>query len=71
MSFKYQNPTSDVVLNGPDSVSLDNNTGTNFSVYNIGGYMEVYSVTDLDFVIPSGSSGTILYSGNTIPINYQ
>ena len=71
MSFQYQNPTSDVVLNGPDSVSLDNNTGTNFSVYSIGGYMEVYSISDLDFVIPPGDSGTILYSGNTIPINYQ
>jgi hypothetical protein len=33
--------------------------------------MEVYSISDLDFVIPPGDSGTILYSGNTIPINYQ
>ena len=71
MSFKYQNPTSPVVLTGPDSVTLDNNTGTNFSVYSIGGYMEVFSLADLDFIVPSGSSGTILYSGNTIPINYQ
>jgi len=71
MSFKYQNPTSDVILNSPDSVTLSNNTGTNFSVYSIGGYMEVYSLNDLDFIIPSGSSGTILYSGNTIPINFQ
>lgn len=70
MSFSYRNPTSPVVLQGADSVSLENNTGTNFSVYSIGGYMEVYSHADLDFIIPEGSSGSILYSGNTIPINF-
>ena len=70
MSFQYRNPTSAVILQGADTVTLDNNTGTNFSVYSIGGYMEVYSHEDLNFIIPSGSSGTILYSGNTIPINF-
>jgi len=71
MSFSYKNPISQVISSSPISVSLNNNTGTNFSMYNIGGYMEVFSISDLNFTIPSGSSGTILYSGNTIPINFS
>lgn len=71
MSFKYQNPTSSVVLFGPNSVELTDNTGTNFSVSSIGGYMEVYSHSDLNFTIPNPNTGTVLYSGNTIPINYS
>jgi hypothetical protein len=71
MSFNYKNPVSPVTLTGPDSVSLDANYGSNFSVLAVGGYMEVYSHQDLNFIIPSGSSGTILYSGNTIPIDFS
>ena len=70
MSFNYQNPLAGTIYEAPVGVALDNNTGTNFSVYNIGGYMEVYSYTDLNFVIPPGTEGTVLYSGNTIPISF-
>jgi hypothetical protein len=68
MSFNYQNPLVGTIFDGPVGVNLDNNTGTNFSVFSIGGYMEVYSHQDLIFTIPEGSSGQILYTGNTIPI---
>lgn len=71
MSYSYKNPISSVIVYGPSGVNLDNNTGTNFSMYNIGGYMEVFNLSDLIFYIPSGSTGTILFSGNTIPINYS
>jgi hypothetical protein len=68
MSFNYQNPIAGTIFEGPVGVALDNNTGTNFSVFSIGGYMEVYSHQDLIYTIPEGSSGQILYTGNTIPI---
>ena len=70
MSFNYQNPLAGTIYEAPVGVALDNSTGTNFSVYNIGGYMEVYSYADLNYVIPPGTEGTVLYSGNTIPISF-
>ena len=48
MSFQYKNPTSSTILQAPDSVTRTNDTGTNFSVLSIGGYMEVYSLSDLN-----------------------
>ena len=71
MSFNYQNPIAGTINEGPIGVALDNSNGTNFSVYSIGGYMEVYSHQDLIYTIPEGSSGQILYSGNTIPIAFN
>jgi len=71
MSFNYQNPIAGTINEGPIGVSLDNSNGTNFSVYSIGGYMEVYSHQNLNYTIPEGSSGQILYSGNTIPIAFN
>jgi len=71
MSFNYKNPVSPVTLTGPDSVSLDANYGSNFAVLGTGGYMEVYSHQDLDFIIPIGTVGTVLYSGNTIPVDFS
>ena len=52
-------PTSQSVVTGPYSVSRTSNTGTNFSVFGIGGYVEVESLADLSF------------SSQTIPINYS
>ena len=73
MSFVYKNPTSSVILSGPDSVTRTNATGTNFSVLGIGGYMEVYSLSDLNWTIDAQTlidGGAVLNSGNTIPISF-
>jgi hypothetical protein len=51
MSFNYQNPLASTIYGGPVGVALDNSNGTNFSVYNIGGYMEVYSHENLIYTI--------------------
>ena len=71
MSFEYKNPNSSVILSGPNSVGIDSNTGTNFSIYQVGGFCEVFSLDDLKFNIPSGSTGTILFSENIIPIDFS
>ena len=71
MSFNYQNPLAGTIYEEPVGVALNNSTGTNFSVFSIGGYMEVYSYQDLNYTIPDGSSGQILYSGNSIPIAFS
>ena len=71
MSFIYKNPITSSQLTGAESVSRSATFGTNFSVLTIGGYMEVYTLADLDFTIPSGSTGLIQFSGNTIPIRYS
>ena len=69
MSFNYQNPTAGNTTTGPWSVtSLDRDYGTNFSVYNIGGYMEVQNLSDLEYTY--SGSGQIFSSGNTIPIRF-
>jgi hypothetical protein len=44
--------------------------GTHFSTNGTGGYMEVFSISGLTYEIPSGQTGSIEYSGNTIPINF-
>jgi len=69
MSFPYKNPTSVDSLGGPQSVAREQNFGTNFSVLQTGGYMEVYNLSDLIFTIPS-SNGEVLLSANTIPVRY-
>ena len=71
MSLVYKNPISASQLTGAESVARDVNFGTNFSVLQIGGYMEVYTLNDLSYTVPTGSTGTIEYSGNTIPITYS
>ena len=53
----------------PTIVSIDSTVGTNYGVYNIGGYKEVYNLSDLNFVLTGGTPGQILQnSGNTIPV---
>jgi len=71
MSFIYKNPITSSQLTGAESVSRTSTFGTNFSVLSIGGYMEVYTLADLDFTIPSGATGLIQFSGNSIPIRYS
>lgn len=70
MSYKYINPISTQIV--PDTWSVTNTTvkGTNFSVFNVGGYMEVWSLSDLNFTDGGAASGPITYSGNVIPVEY-
>ena len=53
MSFQYKNPTSSILVNAPNSVSRSSDTGTIFSVNSVGGYMEVYNLSDLNWTIPN------------------
>ena len=69
MSFPYKNPVSNLVLTDTNSVSLTTTFGTNFSVYNTGGYMEVYTLNDLAYST-FGATGQIQNSGNTIPVTF-
>ena len=71
MSLIYKNPTSSTALNSPNSVTRTNTIGTNFSVLQTGGYMEVYNLSDLSFTVPTGSTGPIQFSGNSIPVQYS
>jgi hypothetical protein len=71
MAFQYKNPISDSQLNTVETVSRLKTYGTNFSVLQVGGYMEVYTLNDLSFTIPDGATGPIEFTGNTIPVNYS
>ena len=68
--FQYKNPLTPEQLNGAQSVTRTETFGTNFSVLGIGGFMEVYNITDLYFTIPPATTGPIELSGNTIPISF-
>jgi hypothetical protein len=73
MSFEYKNPTSATIVAGPISVDRESDTGTIFSVNSIGGYMEVGSLEDLNWIIPNDTyndGGQVLFTGNTIPISF-
>lgn len=68
MAFKFTLPFS---TNIPDDSFAFANTepkGTNFSLFGIGGYMEVWSTDDLKFTVDG--TNDIKLSGNTIPIEY-
>ena len=58
-SFPYINPTSQNQLSIPYSVPNGYVNGTHFSIYGVGGYMEVHNLSDL------------YLSAGTIPINLQ
>ena len=66
----YKNPISPIQVIGTSSVRNTDLFGTHFSVYGVGGYMEVYNVSDLYYTIPSNTYGIIQNSENTIPINF-
>jgi hypothetical protein len=68
MSFNYKNPISPISVLGNESVSRTDVFGTDFSVLGTGGYMEVFSLNDLIFTVPTGTLGLVEFSGNTIPI---
>ena len=69
-SLNYKNPISGLRALGTQSVSPEQFIGTHFSTEGVGGYMEVYNVSDLYYTVPPSTYGTIQYSGNTIPINF-
>ena len=71
MSFNYKNPITPLISLGNQSVPRTSVYGTNFSILGTGGYMEVYSVNDLYFTIPSSYTGLIEFSANTIPIQFN
>ena len=71
MSGLYKNPITPLTVIGPNSVLRSDTFGTNYSVLGIGGYMEVYNISDLFFTIPTGTTGPIEFSGNSIPIRLQ
>jgi len=68
-NFPYKKSISPIQLLGTQSVNREATYGTHFSTDGIGGYMEVFNVTDLIFTIPTGQTGSIEYTGNTIPVN--
>jgi len=70
-NLPYKNPISPLQVLGSSSVSRTDTFGTNFSVLGTGGFMEVYNLSDLDYTIPIGQTGTIEFSGNTIPIQFK
>ena len=70
MPFPYKNPISPIQVLGPQSVNRTVVFGTHFSTNGTGGFMEVFSLSGLTYEIPVGQTGSIEYSGNTIPINF-
>ena len=70
MSFVYKNPLTAIATQGTQSVRRTQTFGNSYSVNNIGGYMEVYTLNDLLYTIPSGTTGIVEYSGNTIPVDF-
>jgi hypothetical protein len=71
MSVPYKNPISSVQVSTPLSVSRTSVFGTNFSNLNVGGYMEVYNLSDLSLTLTASSYPSLIQlSANTIPIRY-
>lgn len=72
-TFIYKNPISAEYKDYSVSVERQKTFGTNYSTLMIGGYMEVYRLSDLNFDInpPGHTPGRIVeWTGNTIPIVY-
>ena len=53
MSFPYKNPISPNQLLGQQSLERTKTYGTSYSTLSTGGYMEVYSLDQLYYTIPS------------------
>lgn len=56
-TFPYNKPTSQSTVQYPLTPNSSNKTGTHYSIYGIGGYMEVQNLSELS------------YTSTTIPIN--
>ena len=71
MSVPYKNPISPNQLTGQQSLERTKTYGTSYSTLSTGGYMEVYSLDQLYYTIPSSTYGPIEFSGNAIPITFS
>jgi hypothetical protein len=67
-NFLNKIPVSPITSFGNPSVPNGATFGTNFSILQTGGYMEVYSLSGLTYTIPPATTGIIEFSGNSIPI---
>lgn len=68
MSFIYKNPLSTDIVNGTLSVIRTDTKGTTFSSGLVGGYTEVWGLSDLKFTIIG--TGNIRQESNRIPVEY-
>lgn len=69
-NFLDKIPVSPITSFGNPSVPNGATFGTNFSILQTGGYTEVFSLSGLTYTIPSGNTGIIEFSGNSIPIQF-
>lgn len=69
MSFNYKNPLAGIIENQYIGVSRESTEGNTFSVLNVGGYMEVWTLGNLNYST-FGTTGNITNSGNTIPVAF-
>ena len=61
-------PLNSETVTSPWTIERDRVLGPVYSINTIGGYMEVFNISDLKFTVDG--TGSIQSSGNTIPINY-
>ena len=66
MAFPFRNPTALDTRTAPEAVGLTTVQGTNFSTLQVGGYMEVFYLSDLALTL--SGLGAQSNSANTIPI---
>jgi hypothetical protein len=64
--FPYKNPLSSSQLAGPNSVARTSTFGTNFSVLQTGGHMEVYNLYDLNLVLTASTYPSNIHHCNTL-----
>ena len=69
-NFLNKIPVSPITSFGNPSIPNGATFGTNFSILQTGGYMEVYSLSGLTYTIPPATTGVIEFSGNSIPIQF-
>ena len=69
-NFLNKIPVSPITSFGNPSVPNGSTFGTNFSILQTGGYMEVYTLSGLTYTIPPATTGIIEFSGNSIPIQF-
>lgn len=69
-NFLEKIPVSPITSFGNPSVPNGSTIGTNFSILQTGGYMEVFSLSGLTYTIPPATTGIIEFSGNSIPIQF-
>ena len=67
-NFLNKIPVSPITSFGNPSVPNGSTIGTNFSILQTGGFMEVYTLSGLTYAIPPATTGIIEFSGNSIPI---